>query len=97
MTKNKVGRPTKMKEATLQKLEQAFAWGCSDSEACIFAGINKSTLYAYCEKKREFTDRKELLKTTPVMKARMVVYDALLSGDLVTANKIIDRKEGSRV
>jgi 23S rRNA A1618 N6-methylase RlmF len=97
MTTKKAGRPTKMTEVTLQKLEQAFAWGCSDIEACVFAGINKSTLYDYCTKNPGFTDRKETLKTTPTMKAKMVIYKAIEDGDLATANKVIDRKEGAKV
>jgi hypothetical protein len=97
MTKNNVGRPTKMTESTVAKLEQAFAYGCSDVEACIFAGINKSTLYDYCTKNPEFSDRKEGLKTMPTIRAKIVIYQALEDGDLATANKVIDRKEGSRV
>ncbi|MDT0596103.1 hypothetical protein [Glaciecola petra] len=97
MTKNKVGRPTKMTESTVQLLEQAFAIGCSDVEACVYAGINKSTLYSYCEKNPGFTDRKETLKTKPIMKAKMVINKALDDGDLATAHKVIDRKEGSRI
>jgi hypothetical protein len=97
MTTKKAGRTTKMTEVTLQKLEQAFAWGCSDIEAFLFAGINKSTLYDYCTKNPGFTDRKETLKTTPTMKAKMVIYKAIEDGDLATANKVIDRKEGAKV
>lgn len=97
MIKNKVGRPTKMTDATVRLLEQAFAWGCCDVEACVFAGINKSTLYDYCTKNPGFTDRKEGLKTTPTMKAKMVIYKAIEEGDLATAHKVIDRKEGARV
>ena len=97
MTKIKVGRPTKMTEGTVAKLEQAFAIGCSDAEACIFADINKSTLYDYCNNNPGFTDRKEMLKTKPAMKARMVINKALDNGNLATAHKVIDRKEGAKV
>jgi hypothetical protein len=58
---------------TLQKLEQSFIWGCTDLEAFICREISKSTLYTYCEINPEFTDRKEALKTTPTLKARIVI------------------------
>lgn len=91
------GRPTKMTKATIQKLETAFLMGCTDLEACLVADISKSTLYSYIEENSEFSDRKEVLKQNPVMKARKVVLSALDDGDLNTAHRVIDRKEGSKV
>ena len=67
-----VGRPTKMTETTVNILEHWFAEGCSDKEACLFAGIHKQTLYDYCKLNPEFTDRKESLKAYRTAKARQV-------------------------
>lgn len=91
------GRPTKMTEETIGLLLQAFAWGCTDGEACAYAGINKSTLYLYCQDNPEFSDRKETLKDMPTMKAKRIVDAALDSDDIATAHKVIDRKEGTKV
>lgn len=91
------GRPTKMTPARVQKLEQAFLMGCTDREACLFADIALNTLYAYCDKHPEFSQRKETLKTNPVMKARGVVLEAIEDKDLGAAQELLKRKEGSKV
>jgi hypothetical protein len=97
MTKNVGGRPTVMTPEVIQKLEDAFSWGCTDLEACCNADISKSTLYNYCEENPKFMERKEVLKNQPVMKARRVVIAALEDDDINTAHKVIDRKEGQKV
>ena len=66
-------RPTKLTELAVKKLEEAFALGCTDQEACVYANICKQTLYNYQAKNKEFLDRKELLKSTPFLEARMAV------------------------
>jgi len=77
MSENKVGRPTVMTEETVNKLEEIFALGGSDREACFYANISKQTLYDYQEKHPEFIDRKEALKETPILKARREVVKGL--------------------
>ena len=91
------GRPTIMTQKTIQKLEEAFLWGCTDLEACCHADISKSTLYNYCESNPKFVERKETLKNQPVMKAKRILNNALDSDDLLTAHKVIDRKEGTKI
>ena len=97
MAKNVGGRPTCMTPEVIQKLEDAFSWGCTDLEACCNADISKSTLYNYCDANPKFMERKEVLKNQPVMKARRVVQAALDDDDINTAHKVIDRKEGQKV
>lgn len=91
------GRPTKMTPETISKLEAAFLLGCTDEEACLAADIGKMTLYRYQDDNPEFRDRKEELKSNPVYKARKVVMQSLDEGDINTAQKVLDRKEGSKV
>jgi hypothetical protein len=57
---NKGGRPPKITDEVLGKLEQAFSIGCTDQEACSFADINPSTLYAYQKKKPKFIGEKRV-------------------------------------
>lgn len=97
MTGNKGGRPTKFTPETIAKLEHAFSMGCSDVEACCYAGVSKTALYNYQEKNPEFVDRKEVLKSNPVMLAKSVVVKALEEDDVLTAHKVIERKEGTKV
>jgi hypothetical protein len=75
------GRPTKMTPETIGKLEQAFLMGCTDLEACFFADISKDVLYDYQGKHPEFADRKERLKSNPVMTARQAMLDLMKSED----------------
>lgn len=81
-----------MTEKVIQKLERAFAYGLSDREACLWAGIAPSTLYGYCKENPEFSERKELLKEKPKMKAKMVVAQRLNKNDLDTAKWYLERK-----
>ena len=90
------GRPTAMTPLVIAKLEEAFLMGCTDAEACLFANIDKATLYRYQEAKPEFCDRKEVLKSNPVMLSRGVVLEALRNNDLATAHRVIERKDGTK-
>lgn len=86
------GRPTIMTPDIVNKLEQAFSMGCSDLEACLYAGISKQTLYNYQAKNPQFVDRKEQLKKQLVLKARTVIADALNRKDENTAKWYLERK-----
>lgn len=66
-----------MDELTVKKLEEAFALGCTDVEACLYADISRQTLQNYQTKNPLFIDRKEQLKETPVLKARQSVISSL--------------------
>lgn len=89
---NKGGRPSKMTSEVLAKLEHSFSLGLSDREACLYAEIDPATLYRYCEKHQEFYKRKELLKERPVMRAKIVVCDAIEAGDLKASQWYLERK-----
>ncbi|MFD2207205.1 hypothetical protein [Kiloniella antarctica] len=85
------GRPKKITADVLRKLEDAFKIGCTDKEACLAADIGESTLYDYCKANEDFSERKELLKQSPVFKARKSVVDAL-EKDPDLALKYLERK-----
>lgn len=72
-----MARPTIMTPEVIAKLEEAFAWGCTDIEACLWADIAIATLYKYQERVPEFVDRKAALKETPVLLARKSVVNKL--------------------
>lgn len=93
MAKEKRGRKTVMTPEVIAKLEEAFAWGCSDTEACLWADIAPATLYQYQVKNPEFTERKAMLKETPVLLSRKAVVQAIKKGDRITALAYLDRKK----
>jgi len=97
MKKDKGGRPTVMTDDVIRLLEAAFLVGATDLEACVHADISKTALYEYCQKHDEFAERKETLKNQPTLKAKLIIDEALTGGDLNTAHRVIDRKEGSKV
>lgn len=66
-----------MTEQVIAKLEEAFAWGCTDIEACLWADIAVQTLYKYQEKNPGFVERKASLKETPILEARKSVVTRL--------------------
>lgn len=85
------GRPTLMTEETINKLEEVFALGGTDKEACFYAGISHQTLYSYQEKHPEFVERKEALKEKPILKARNTLVNALNIPEY--ALKFLERKK----
>ena len=72
-----VGRPTVITPEIISKLEEVFAIGGTDNEACFYADIGKTTLYNYQQDHPEFVERKEALKERPILKARQTVVKAL--------------------
>jgi hypothetical protein len=89
---NKVGRPTVMTEAVLNKLTFAFSRGLSDREACLYANISTTTLYDYCNDNPEFAEQKELLKDQPKMKAKLNVSEAIENKDFDISKWYLERK-----
>ena len=85
------GRPTKMTDLTVKKLEEAFLIGCSDIEACLVADISKLTLYNYQSEHPKFIDRKEMLKKTPTYNARKCVAEEIIDNPDM-ALKYLERK-----
>ena len=90
--KSKVGRKTIMTEAMVNKLEQAFVYGMTDLEACLYAGISKQTLYNYQDKFPEFVDRKELLKNSVALKAKANIAKSIDEGDKADTRWWLERK-----
>ena len=91
-TNKNIGRPTKFTPETLKKLEEVFAMGGTDLEACFYADIGKSALYNYQNENPDFVDRKEKLKERPVLLARQTVIKSL-SSDVNSAWKMLEKKD----
>lgn len=90
--KKKVGRPIVMTEEVLRKLEDAFLRGLSDRQACLQASVRPSTFYDYCKLHPDFSERKELLKEQPKIKAKLIISDKLDEGDVEMARWYLERK-----
>lgn len=91
MGKTTTGRPTVMTDEVISRLEEAFVWGCTDNEACLWADIAPATLYKYQDKNPEFTERKDALKQTPILQARKSVINGFT--DPRIALQFLERKK----
>lgn len=78
----------------IAKLEEVFALGGSDLEACFYAGISKDSLYRYQNDNPEFSERKEALKEQPILKARRSVLYGI-EADPELALKFLERRKKS--
>lgn len=81
-----------MTQETIDKIEYVFAMGGTDIEACLYADISHQALYDYQEKHPEFTERKNKLKQTPLLRARTTIVKSLES-DVNSAWKYAERKD----
>ena len=84
MKKNKGGRPTKMTEETVKKLEEAFKMDFNDSEACSYTGISREIYYTHRKKDQIFLDRMDSAKLWVGIKAKKVVASAITDNGSVT-------------
>lgn len=72
-----LGRKPSVDAEVLRALNNAFALGCTDEEACIMANISTATLYNYQKDKPDFVEEKELLKKKPFLSARFTIVHSL--------------------
>lgn len=90
--KNKGGRPTVMTAEVVGKLELGFLKDLNITQCCHFAGISRQTFYEYCDKHPEFLDKIEELQSSPSMKAKVNIVDAIEAGDLELSKWWLERK-----
>jgi hypothetical protein len=72
-----MARPTSQSPEIIAKLEYAFSIGCNNKEACIFAGVPKSTFHLWCKNDPELLDRFNDLKEQPILKARQRAVEGI--------------------
>ncbi len=90
--KKKKGQPRAVNEKEVRLLEMAFAMDCTVLEACLYAGISKSTFYAFLEVLPDFSDTIEIMRNIPVLIARRFIVTGL---DRASAMDYIERKRKS--
>lgn len=86
------GKTEKDYERDSPKTRRGIFNGLSDREACIYADIAVSTLYNYCKKHKEFSERKELLKDNIKMKSKLNVAHGIKKGDINLSLWYLERK-----
>ena len=94
IVKYTTGRPPAVNDLVLKKLIKAFEMGCTDLEACSYAGISSPTLYAFEIKYPEFTAIKNELRLKPTVTARNTVTKAV-GNSFEAAKWYLERKARS--
>ena len=87
-----MGRPTVMTDEVIKALLEAFTMDCTNAEACVFAGISTTTLEAYQRNNPDFKRQKELIKNTPNLLNKKIIFNALVEGDKDMAKWRAERK-----
>lgn len=87
----KAGRPSKINQETVRKLEMTASLDCTISEMCFYADISRDTYYRWMKENKELSDRLTALRTAPILKARQEVINGL-TGNPEFALKYLERK-----
>lgn len=73
---NKGGRPTKLNDDVVNKLEYAFSIGGTIEEACFYADISRETYYKWIKANAKLSDRFVQLRLKPILEAKEAVVKA---------------------
>ena len=65
-----IGRPSKMTEEVIRKIEEVAALDGSVAEMAYYADCHVDTIYAYMAGNKEFSERIKKLREKPVLAAR---------------------------
>ena len=87
-----MGRPRKITNEVVGKLEYAFMKGFNISEACDYAAISRDTYYEKLKQSKEISDRMERAKTNLQRKAKLNLAEAIESGNLDESKYYLERK-----
>lgn len=93
MSENAVGRPSVFTSDIISKLEQAFALGANDTEACSYAGISRQSYYKQLKIDIEFADKIARQKSLLPLKAREELHKLIKQGDSKVILWYLDRIE----
>jgi hypothetical protein len=73
----KVGRPTKLTNDTVTKLESIFKIGGTTEEACSYALISRETYYRWLDEDKDFMTKMESAKHYSDIVAKNIVVDSM--------------------
>lgn len=91
-TPNPIGRPTKMTDEVVNKLENAFKDGANVTEACRIAEISTRSYYEWLNTNEDFSHKMTNAQEYPDVIAKMVLVKAIKSDDVDTAKWWAERR-----
>lgn len=93
MSQKPVGRPNKITDDIVSKLENALKHGATVSEACSVSGVSRETFYKRLREDKEFSDKMERARSWLLTIAKHNLADAIRTGDLKASLWLIDRHD----
>lgn len=91
-TINPIGRPTKMTDEVVGKLESAFKDGATITEACRIAQIDRTIYYDWLKADKTFSNKMTSAQEYPDAIAKMLIVDAIKNKDVDTAKWWAERR-----
>lgn len=77
----------------LQKLENAFLSGMSNTQACILSGISESFFYAVCKNNPQLMEHFAALKENTKMLAKKSIFNAIKNGDIKISQWYLEKND----
>ena len=93
MSKSKPGRPTKMTAPVVSKLEDAFRFGATVSEACFLSGISREMFYQHCRSSQDFSDKMERARSWLAITAKHNLATEIMNGNIKASVWLLERRE----
>lgn len=94
LIKRGVGRPTKLSEDLVLKLESILKIGGTIDQACSYAGIARETYYRWLEQHKDFRTKMEAAQYYSDIAAKNLVTKAILEDkDVQTAKWWLEKRE----
>ena len=90
--KKTAGRPTKLNEEIVGKLEYAFSKDFNVGEACNYAGIHRDSYYEWIKNNEEFSDKMEQAQSDLKRKAKINIADKIEEGDIDVTKWFLERR-----
>ncbi len=93
MVKPNQGRPTKMTVEVVSKLDDAFMFGATVTEACYLSGISRETFYQHYRSDQEFSDKMERARSWLSTQAKHTLTAAILNGDIRSSIWLLRKRD----
>lgn len=94
ITKHVGGRPTKLTNEVVEKLESILKIGGTVEESCSYAGINKTSYYSWLKADESFSTKMEAAQHFSDVAAKNVVVDQIVKHkDVATSKWWLEKRE----
>lgn len=88
-----IGRRSSVTKEVIKRLEEAFMYGFSDNQACVYASVSRTAFYRFLSKNEPIRDRFKALKRHVRLQARFNVAKAIEAGDLEVSRWYLERRD----